>query len=164
MNTHSLPCGARLEPVVRRWAHGALMALGLLLACSQSEAPATPPAPQAPQIVYTTFGEITVDGETLDHDIVIADGIVTKRDKGPSRPRRPEFNHTPLTPDEAIPWDCEVLVIGTGMHERLPVVPELVAEAQHRGVELVVMPTVDAVAYYNEHERPGMNAVFHVTC
>jgi hypothetical protein len=154
----------------------ALLLVALALpACAQ---PAPPPpersgegveAPQpqvagAPDIVFEKFGEIVVNGEKLDHDIVLENGQVRKREKGPSRPRRPEFNHTPLTPAEAIPWNCETLVVGTGMYGRLPVVPEFEEEAKRRGVKLVLLETPEAVSYYLEHFGPGINAVFHITC
>jgi hypothetical protein len=146
-----------------------------LAACAQ---PASPPPessgegaekPQvksdgAPDIVFEKFGEIVVNGEKLDHDIVVENGEVRKREKGPSRPRRPEFNHTPLTPAEAIPWNCETLVVGTGMYGRLPVVPEFEEEAKRRGVKVIFLKTPEAVKYYLEHFGPNINAVFHITC
>ena len=118
----------------------------------------------AAKIVYTKFGEITVDGQVYDKDIVMEDGLLKMRDKGPSREQRAKYNHTPLTPREPIPWNCKTLVIGTGMHERLPIVPEFEEEAARRGVQLVILPTKEAVEYYLKHAAHGVNAVFHITC
>jgi hypothetical protein len=49
------------------------------------------------------------------------------------------------------------------VHGALPIVPELTREAEKRGVELVVVPTADAIALLQEDGR-DTNAVLHVTC
>jgi len=123
-----------------------------------------PPAAPSLEIVYEKFGEIVVNGEVLDHDIVVEDGKVRKRDKGPSRPQRAKYGHTPLTPLESIPWDCKTLVVGTGMHGRLPVVPELNEEARRRNVEVIALKTPEAVRYFLKHLGLDVNAIFHITC
>ena len=41
------------------------------------------------------FGEIELDGERYDHDIVIQAGEVKKREKGVSKRFRDEYGHTP---------------------------------------------------------------------
>lgn len=120
--------------------------------------------PKPPEIVYEKFGKITVNGEVLDHDIVIENSKARKRKKGASRKQRAKYGHTPLTPAEAIPWDCKTLVVGTGIYGRLPVVPEFKEEAKRRGVKLVILKTKEAVKYYLEHFGPDINAVFHITC
>ena len=43
-----------------------------------------------------SFGAITIDGVTYDHDVVIAQGEISKRSKKPAKPFRDEFGHTPL--------------------------------------------------------------------
>lgn len=134
---------------------------------SGEEAPASKQHEQAaptPWIVYEEFGRIAVKGEIWEDDIVIDSGEVRKRDKGPSRPERPKYNHTPLTPKESIPWECKTLVVGTGMYGRLPVVPEFLEEAEQRGVEVVLLKTKEAVEYFLAHFGPDVNAVFHITC
>ena len=51
------------------------------------------------------FGRIRVDGTVYDHDLLIDHGKIKKRKS---------FGHTPLSLEEKIPWNCELLVIGTG--------------------------------------------------
>ena len=80
-----------------------------------------------------------------------------------SRAFREQFGHTPVSLQEDLPWGCQRLVIGTGMEGRLPVMDEVAAEARRRGIELVVLPTPEAVQLLQE--RPAeTNAILHVTC
>jgi peroxiredoxin len=112
------------------------------------------------------FGRITIDGKTYSKDVVIADGQVRERKKGPSKADRKTGNaHTPLTAKEEIPWDCKVLIIGTGMQGALPVTDDLTAEAKRRGVRLIPLKTPEAVKKYEElAPQGGVNAVLHITC
>ena len=43
------------------------------------------------------FGEIEVDAERYDYDVVIDGGKVRKRKKGPSKQYREENGHKPLS-------------------------------------------------------------------
>lgn len=109
------------------------------------------------------FGSIEIDGRTYDKDVVIDRGVVRKRDKKASRPLRSDYGHTPLSLEENIPWHCRRLVVGTGAHGALPLDPQVRREAERRGVELVAVPTADAIALLEE-DSEGTNAVLHVTC
>ena len=110
-----------------------------------------------------SFGSITIDGKEYERDVVIADGSIHQRNNGPSKAYRDQFGHTPLSSGEAIPWDCDRLVIGTGAHGRLPVMDEVKSEAQRRAVELVILPTEQAIKAF-EASEPHTNAIFHITC
>ena len=109
------------------------------------------------------FGSIAVDGKDYDHDIVIDHGDVRKRRKGPSKPLRSRYGHTPLSLDEDIPWDCRRLVIGSGAAGALPVTDDVVREAAGRNVELVVLPTSEAIEELR-HAGADTSAILHVTC
>jgi hypothetical protein len=110
------------------------------------------------------FGRITIDGIVYEHDVVIEKGEIRKRKKGPSKPRRAEFGHTPLTAEEKIPWSGERLWIGTGASGSLPVTEELRREARRRGVEMLVATTPALVGRINEGLPAGTNLILHVTC
>ncbi len=110
------------------------------------------------------FGRITIDGVAYAHDVVIEKGEIRKRKKGPSKPRREEFGHTPLTPEEKIPWSGASLWIGTGASGRLPVTGELRREARRRGVELVVETTPALIERINAGVPAGTSVILHVTC
>ena len=110
-----------------------------------------------------SFGSIQIDGVTYEHDVVVEGGTIRKRKKGPSKHLRSGFGHTPLSIDEDIPWGCKRLVIGTGAAGSLPLMPEILQEAERRQVELVIVPTADAIAVLNEGMQ-DTNAVLHLTC
>ncbi|MCY0854570.1 MTH938/NDUFAF3 family protein [Cupriavidus sp. D39] len=109
-----------------------------------------------------SFGSVCIDGVTYQHDVVIDQGKVRKRKKRPSRQFREAFGHTPLSVREDIPWNCSQLVIGTGTGA-LPVMEDVKREARHRHVELVILPTAEAIARLEEHPRSA-NAILHLTC
>lgn len=109
------------------------------------------------------FGRLKVDGEKYTKDVVLDQGLLRQRKKKPSREFREQFDHTPVSLKEEIPWECKRLVIGTGMLGRLPVMDEVRTEARRRGVELVVCLTAEAVLLLQENSAQT-NAILHVTC
>jgi hypothetical protein len=122
-----------------------------------------PTGHQAIRIEGFTFGSITIDGETYQHDVVIDHGRVRKRRKGPSKALRDAFGHTPLSGDEDIPWDCRRLIVGTGAAGSLPVMDQVRREAARREVELLTIPTREAIEALEADQR-HTNAILHVTC
>jgi hypothetical protein len=94
--------------------------------------------------------------------VVIDRGEIRKRKKTPSRKFRHEFGHTPLSIEEKIPWKCHRLVIGTGAYGRLPVMKEVKLEAERHHVELVIVPTSEAIPLIEK--KSAVNAILHVTC
>lgn len=54
-------------------------------------------------------------------------------------------------------------MIGTGTYGRLPVVEELKQEAQRRKIELLILPTQEAIQELRR-DLNGANAVLHLTC
>jgi hypothetical protein len=109
-----------------------------------------------------SFGALRIDGSTYEQDVVIDCGEIRKRKKAPSRRFREEFGHTPLSIGEKIPWKCHRLVIGTGAYGRLPVMKEVKVEAKRREVELVIVPTSEAIRLIEKES--AANAILHVTC
>jgi len=110
-----------------------------------------------------SFGTIRIDGKPCEHDVVIDRGKVHKRKKGPSKQFSDAFGHTPLSIEEEIPWKCRQLIIGTGAYGRLPVMKEVKREAERRKVDLVVLPTSQAIDVLNKNPE-ATNAILHVTC
>jgi hypothetical protein len=110
-----------------------------------------------------SFGFVRIDGVAYDRDVIVDKGEIRKRKKGPSKPFRDRYGHTPLSVAEDIPWQCQQLVIGTGAYGALPVMPQVEREAKRRPVELVSLPTADAIEVLNG-AGTDTNAVLHLTC
>jgi hypothetical protein len=111
-----------------------------------------------------SFGLIEIDGRRFEHDVVVEGGLVRRRKKAASKAYRDRYGHTPLSPDEAIPWSARLLIIGTGVSGQLPIMPELYEEARRRGVEIVAEPTEAACRLLQAADPRDVAAVLHVTC
>ena len=109
-----------------------------------------------------SFGTLQIDGTTYEQDVVIDRGDIRKRKKTPSKRFRDEFGHTPLSIEEKIPWKCHRLVIGTGAYGNLPVMKEVKREAERRHIEMVIVPTREAIRLIEKES--AANAILHVTC
>jgi hypothetical protein len=110
-----------------------------------------------------SFGSVRVDGVTYDHDLVIDRGKIRKRNKGASRQFRGGYGHTPLSAAEDIPWRCRRLVIGTDADGALPVMDEVRQQARRHEVELVIVPTAQAVSILAKATK-GTEGTLHLTC
>ena len=115
-------------------------------------------------IRLVSFGKLEIDGRQFDHDVVLEGGRVRRRKKGPSKPYRDRFGHTPLSTDEKIPWSASRLIVGTGANGQLPITPELYDEARRRGVEVIARPTAEACVLLEATDPRDVAAVLHVTC
>ena len=110
-----------------------------------------------------SFGSIRIDGTSYEHDLVIDRGEIRKRKKKPSKKFREAYGHTPLSIEEKLPWNCRRLVIGTGANGMLPVMDEVKQEAERRKIELLILPTLQAIKAL-EKDDSETNAILHVTC
>src|SRR6266571_1633959 len=109
------------------------------------------------------FGSIQIDGVTYEYDVVIDGGSIRKRKKKPSKPFRNSYGHTPLSVAEDIPWRCRRLVVGTGADGALTVMQQVRDEARRRKIDLVVLPTADAIGALTK-ATADTNAILHLTC
>jgi hypothetical protein len=109
------------------------------------------------------FGRIEIDGVIYERDVVIDRGRIRKRKKKRSKKFREKFGHTPVSVEEELPWNCQRLVVGTGRYGSLPVMDEVKLEARRRQVDLLILPTDEAIeTLANRSKRT--NAILHVTC
>ena len=111
-----------------------------------------------------SFGLIEIDGQRYEYDVVLEQGVIRKRKKGPSKVHRERYGHTPLSIDETIPWSASILIIGTGASGQLPIMPGLYEEARRRGVEVVAEPTAEACERLGSANPEDISAILHVTC
>ncbi len=111
-----------------------------------------------------SFGEIKIEGERYDHDVVIEAGKISKRTKKASKAYQHSYGHTPLSVEEPIPWGGKQLIVGTGMQGGLPIMPEVHEEAKRRGIKIVALPTEDACNLLRNLKRKEIFAILHTTC
>ena len=110
-----------------------------------------------------SFGSIQIDGSVYEYDVIIDHGEIRKRKKKLSKKFQEQFGHTPLSTEEEIPWKCHQLVVGSGSHGQLPVMPEVEREAGRRNIKLLILPTSEAIEVLKQ-EPKDTNAILHVTC
>ena len=120
---------------------------------------------QTMMIERTTFGTITVDGKTYEHDVVIRlSGEVVKRKKKLSK-KYYGTSHT-LSKDEAkfvFEKGCKQLILGSGQMGNLHLSPEAEAFFAKKGCKVVLRPTHEAIRVFNK-SRGRKAGLFHVTC
>jgi hypothetical protein len=117
------------------------------------------------KIDSTTFGTITIDGKTYEHDVVVRlSGEVVKRKKKLSK-KLYGTSHV-LSEDEArflFENGCDQVVIGSGQMGNVQLSPEAEAYFERKGCEVLLKPTPEAIHMFNR-SRARRIGLFHVTC
>ena len=117
------------------------------------------------EIESTTFGAITIDGKTYEHDVVIRlSGEVTKRKKKLSK-KYYGTSHV-LSKDEAkfvFEDGCEQLILGSGQFGNVRLSPEAEAYLAKKECAVLLQPTPDAIHTFNSSHAKKIG-LFHVTC
>jgi hypothetical protein len=117
------------------------------------------------QTESTSFGDITIDGRTYDHDVIIRlDGDIVKRKKKLSK----KFYGTShvVSKDEAefvFEKGSRLPVLGSGQEGNVRLSPEAEAWLAKKGCKVVIQPTPEALRAFNE-ARGKKISLFHVTC
>ena len=113
----------------------------------------------------TRFGEITVDGETYDHDVIIRmSGKVEKRRKRLSKEKY-GTSHIISKAEASFVFEdgCELVVVGAGQYGNVRLSPEATAFFEKKECRVVVEPTPQAMLTFN-HSKGRKAALMHVTC
>jgi hypothetical protein len=120
---------------------------------------------QAMEIEGTTFGTITIDGKTYEHDVIIRlSGEVVKRKKKLSK-KYYGTSHV-LSRDEAkfvFESGCEQLILGSGQMGNVHLSPEAEAYFAKKGCKVLLQPTPEAIGMFNRSHAKKIG-LFHVTC
>src|SRR5215813_10567450 len=120
---------------------------------------------QAMEIEGTTFGTITIDGKTYEHDVIIRlSGEVVKRKKKLSK-KYYGTSHV-LSKDEAkfvFESGCEQLILGSGQMGNVHLSPEAEAYFAKKGCKVVLQSTPEAIHVFNRSHAKKIG-LFHVTC
>jgi hypothetical protein len=113
----------------------------------------------------TTFGTITIDGKTYDHDVIIRlSGEIVKRKKKLSK-KHYGTSHV-LSKDEAkfvFETGCEQLILGSGQLGNVRLSPEAATYFAKKGCKVLLQPTPQAIRVFNRSHANKIG-LFHVTC
>jgi hypothetical protein len=117
------------------------------------------------KILETTFGSITIGGQTYQHDVVIEpDGAVRKRKKKLSK--RVYGTSHQVSRDEienVYTQGARLLIVGTGQYDQLRLSQEAQDYLDEQECEAVLLATPDAMERWNETEGQAIG-LFHITC
>lgn len=118
-----------------------------------------------PEISHTSFGSITVGGQTFEHDIVIGlDAQVRKRNKKLSKKVFGTSHTLSLAEAQDVyqPGAAR-LVFGSGQAGLANLSDEAAAFFQAQGCQVVLQPTPQASETWNESAEKTIG-LFHITC
>lgn len=117
------------------------------------------------RIDHTAFGEITINGKTYDHDVIIRlSGEIVKRKKKLSK-KLYGTSHI-VSKDEAkfvFEKGCEQLILGSGQDGNVRLSPEADAFFAKKNCQVAIQPTPQAIRAFNEAHGKKIG-LFHVTC
>ncbi len=137
---------------------------------ASAEAESEPPATirnkvQAMEIEGTTFGTITFDGKTYEHNVIIRlSGEEVKRKKKLSK-KYYGTSHV-LSKDEAkfvFEKGGKQLILGSGQMGNVRLSPEADVYLAKQGCKVPLQPTPEAIRAFNRSHGKTIG-LFHVTC
>lgn len=118
-----------------------------------------------PKIDGTEFGSITIDGDRIEHDVVIRlSGEVTKRKKKLSKAVY-GTSHTISLAEADFLYEkgAERLIVGAGQNGMVELSDEATEYFEKKKVLVDLAPTPEAIAYWNK-AKGSVIGLFHVTC
>lgn len=118
-----------------------------------------------PKIDKTKFGSITISGEKFKHDVLIRlDSKPEKRKKNLSKEMYGTSHIISLAEARHIYEEGgSQIIIGAGQDGNVTLSPEAAAFFKRKKCAVELMPTPEAIRYWNKAETPAIG-LFHVTC
>jgi len=107
-----------------------------------------------------SFGKISIDGKEYRTDVIVLQNRVE------DGWWRKEGHQLHIEDVEHIPQErLDVLVIGTGAHGMMKVLPETKRFFESKGVEVIIEKTAEACKIYNKLSKSkNVVAALHLTC
>ena len=103
------------------------------------------------EIESTTFGNITIDGKTYEHDVIIRlSGEVVKRKKKLSK-KHYGTSHVVSKEEAKFVFEkgCEQIILGSGQEGNVQLSPEAEAYFAKKGCKVLLQPTPEAIRVFN---------------
>ena len=118
----------------------------------------------SPRIASCCWGRVSIDGHGAVKDAKLYPGgarVWDWRETG----TRHESGIQPADVVELLDRGVSVVVLSTGVFQRLRIRPETLALLQQKGIRVHVLPTGEAVATYNLlRDTDSVGALIHSTC
>jgi hypothetical protein len=111
------------------------------------------------------FGNITIDGKTYEHDVIIhLSGKVEERQKKLSK-KQYGTSHIISKAEAKFVFEdgCDLLIIGAGQEGNVRLSPEASAYFKKKGCHVIVQPTPEAIRSFNLSQEKKIG-LMHVTC
>lgn len=126
--------------------------------------------PEQIHIDNTSFGQITINGQIYDYDVVI-------RSTGGIVPRKKHFAQSQFGTSHKVPIaevedllandQFETLVVGNGQNGVLEFLPETQKFLEQKSIQVIIQPTPEAIQTFNRQVSSSLGRVaglFHLTC
>lgn len=119
---------------------------------------------RSPAIVEFSWGSVEVDGHGAFKDVKLWPGGARAWDWNETGTRhKPGVQLTDV--QELLDNGAEVVVLSRGVDEVLQVSPQLVSDLEQQGVEVIVLPSREAVDAYNDLAATrAVGCLLHSTC
>ena len=117
------------------------------------------------RIDHTAFGEITIEGKTYEHDVIVRlSGKVVKRKKKLSK-QLYGTSHVMSEAEAKFVFEkgCRQLILGSGQYDNMRLSREAEAYFAKKNCQVVIQPTPQAIRAFNQ-AHGKMIGLFHVTC
>lgn len=118
-----------------------------------------------PEMDWFKFGAIFIDGKKHKRDVLLfPDGIIQERRRGFWRLGSHSIKKEEV--DELMGANPDTVIIGTGAYSRAKLASDALLALQEAKVEMIVLPSREAVQRLNEQVREGkrVSALIHITC
>ena len=134
--------------------------------CDAAKSVVTDLSEETMPIDQTTFGAITINGKTYDHDVIIRlSGVVEKRRKRLSKEIYGTSHIVSKAEAKFVFEDgCEVLIVGAGQDGNVRLSPEASEYFEKKHCRVVLQRTPEAILTYNKSPQKKKAALMHVTC
>jgi hypothetical protein len=118
-----------------------------------------------PRIDSTSFGSVTIEGRTFDHDVMIRqDGTIRKRKKKLSSALYGTSHVISLDEARYVYEDgAERLILGAGQYGQVELSEEAAAYLHERQCQVDLLPMDEALQAWNQAEGVVIG-LFHITC
>jgi len=117
------------------------------------------------RIERSEFGNITIDGQTYPHDVIISlAGKIKKRKKKLSKKEYGTSHIISKAEAKSIfEKGCDLLVVGTGQEGQVRLSAEASQYLAKKGCAVVLQPTQEAIRRFNQSTAKKIGLI-HVTC